>query len=36
LIKYQEYYAKDILVPFGLMKGTGYFGPSTIKKVNGR
>jgi len=36
LIKYQEYYAKDILTPYGLTKGTGYFGPSTMKKVNGR
>ena len=35
LTKYQEYYAKDILTPSGLMKGTGYFGPSTMKKVNG-
>jgi peptidoglycan hydrolase-like protein with peptidoglycan-binding domain len=34
LTKYQEYYAKDILTPSGLMKGTGYFGPSTMKKVN--
>ena len=36
LIKYQEYYAKDILTPYGLTKGTGYFGPSTMRKVNGR
>ncbi len=34
LIKFQEYYAKDILIPNGLTKGTGYFGPATIKKVN--
>jgi peptidoglycan hydrolase-like protein with peptidoglycan-binding domain len=36
LIKYQEYYAKDILTPYGLTKGTGYFGPATMRKVNGR
>jgi peptidoglycan hydrolase-like protein with peptidoglycan-binding domain len=35
LTKYQEYYAKDILTPSGLMKGTGYFGPSTMRRVNG-
>ena len=35
LIKYQEYYAKDILAPYGLAKGTGYFGPSTMRWVNG-
>ncbi len=34
LIKFQEYYAKDILTPSGLTKGTGYFGPATLKKVN--
>ncbi len=34
LIKYQEYYAKDILTPSGLTKGTGYFGPATIRRVN--
>ncbi len=35
LIKYQEYYAKDILTPYGLTKGTGYFGPATMRRVNG-
>jgi len=35
LIKFQEYYASEILAPVHLIKGTGYFGPSTIKKVNG-
>jgi len=35
LIKFQEYYASDILAPVHLSKGTGYFGPSTMKKVNG-
>lgn len=34
LIKFQEYYAKDILIPNNLTKGTGYFGPATIRKVN--
>ena len=35
LTKYQEYYAKDILTPYGLNKGTGYFGPATMRMVNG-
>ncbi|MEI6238496.1 MAG: peptidoglycan-binding domain-containing protein, partial [bacterium] len=35
LIKYQEYYAKEILIPNGLKKGTGVFGISTMKVVNG-
>ncbi|MBP7119023.1 peptidoglycan-binding protein, partial [Candidatus Woesebacteria bacterium] len=35
LIKFQEYYAKDILTPSGLTSGTGYFGPATMRKVNG-
>ena len=35
LIKFQEYYAKDILTPNGLTKGTGFFGPATMKVVNG-
>ena len=34
LINFQEYYAKDILMPNGLTKGTGFFGVSTMKKVN--
>lgn len=34
LVKFQEYYAKDILIPVGLSRGTGYFGVSTMKKVN--
>jgi len=34
LIKFQEANAVAILAPNGLSKGTGYFGPSTIKAVN--
>lgn len=34
LMKFQEYYAKDVLTPNGLTKGTGFFGASTMKKVN--
>jgi len=34
LIKFQEYYAKDILMPNGLTKGTGFFGVATMNKVN--
>lgn len=34
LIKFQEYYAEDILVPNGLTKGTGFFGASTRGKIN--
>lgn len=34
LIKFQNYYASSILTPVGLTQGTGYFGPSTINKVN--
>jgi hypothetical protein len=34
LIKFQDAYASKILIPVGLDKGTGYFGPSTIKFVN--
>jgi peptidoglycan hydrolase-like protein with peptidoglycan-binding domain len=35
LIKFQETYRNEVLSPSGLSKGTGYFGPATIKKVNG-
>jgi peptidoglycan hydrolase-like protein with peptidoglycan-binding domain len=35
VIKFQEAYAKDVLTPSGLKKGTGTFGPATLKKVNG-
>ncbi len=34
LARFQEAYASDILTPVGLTHGTGYFGPSTLKKVN--
>jgi hypothetical protein len=34
LIRFQEYYSTEILKPVGLTKGTGNFGPSTIKKMN--
>ncbi|MDE1975232.1 MAG: peptidoglycan-binding protein [Patescibacteria group bacterium] len=32
--RFQNAYASQILTPVGLTKGTGYFGPSTIKAVN--
>ena len=34
LIRYQNFYAADILEPVGLSWGTGYFGPSTINFIN--
>ena len=34
VIKFQEYYTKDILTPNNLAKGTGYFGPATMRKVH--
>ncbi len=34
LIKYQNYYRSDVLTPYGLSSGTGYFGPATIKFIN--
>lgn len=34
LIRYQEVNRSEILTPAGLKNGTGYFGPSTIRKVN--
>ena len=33
--RFQEKYAAEILTPLNLSKGTGFFGPSTLKKVNG-
>ena len=35
LIKFQEAYAKDILVPQGLTKGTGNLGTFTRMVLNG-
>lgn len=32
--RFQEAYANEILKPIGLNRGTGFFGPATIKKVN--
>jgi hypothetical protein len=32
--RFQEKYAKEILEPLNLSKGTGYFGPQTRKEVN--
>ncbi len=34
VIKFQEKYAKDILLPWGLTKGTGHIYKTTIKKIN--
>ena len=34
VIKFQEKYAKDILVPWGFVKGTGYVGKTTLAKIN--
>ena len=31
---FQEKYAAEILAPFGLMRGTGLAGPTTIMKLN--
>lgn len=36
LIKFQEKYAKDILVPVGLSHGTGYFGAKTREFINNK
>ena len=32
--KFQNKYASEVLAPFGLTSGTGYFGPSTRSKAN--
>jgi len=34
VIKLQEKYASEILAPYKLTRGTGYFGPSTRTKIN--
>ena len=34
VIRFQEKYADEILKPAGLENGTGFVGPSTIKKIN--
>jgi hypothetical protein len=35
LVRFQEAHAEDILQPLGLKYGTGIFGPSTLKFING-
>jgi len=34
VIRFQEKYAEEILIPLGLLKGTGYVGPTTRTKIN--
>jgi len=34
VIKFQEKYAKDVLLPWGFKKGTGYVGKTTLLKIN--
>lgn len=34
VIKFQEKYASDVLSPWGLIKGTGYIGKTTLAKIN--
>ena len=33
LIKFQEFYKDEVLIPLGLARGTGYFGPGTRNKI---
>jgi len=34
VVRFQEKYTKDILTPWSLIKGTGFFGQMSIKKAN--
>jgi len=34
VIKFQEKYTKDVLLPWGFKKGTGYVGKTTLLKIN--
>jgi peptidoglycan hydrolase-like protein with peptidoglycan-binding domain len=34
VIKFQEKYARDVLAPWGFVKGTGYVGKTTLAKIN--
>ena len=34
VIRFQEKYASEVLVPFGISNGTGYVGSKTLQKIN--
>jgi len=34
VIRFQEKYKNEILIPLGLNQGTGFVGPSTLSKIN--